>query len=133
MNVNVKAGWADKLKVGSTVLVQDGALPEDRPSDGYRTGTVERVSATEVVVNGTKYRRGKGRSPMIQYPNEGLEIEALNDPVCGRIWPLTAPVKREYVRLACGDLAAAVERAAAVSAWPIFDDVLFLLRDGNAR
>lgn len=28
MNVNVKAGWADKLKVGSTVLVQDGALPE---------------------------------------------------------------------------------------------------------
>lgn len=131
MKVTVKAGWADKLKVGSIVLVQDRVVPEDRPSSGYRLGTVERVSATEVVVDGVKYRRGIGRSPLIQYPNEGLEVKALNDPQPGRIWPTTAPVRNEFNRLAIADITADVERASSMFASPTLLNVLAMLGGGD--
>lgn len=116
MDVTVKLGWADKLKAGSAVLVQNRVVPDDWPSTGYRFATVDRVSATEVIVDGVKYRRGVGRSPMIQYPNEGLQIEWLNDAQCGRIWPVNAAVKRAYVNLLLGDFKAIGARIADVAA-----------------
>mgnify|MGYP000970548723 CR=1 FL=1 len=128
MDVTVTPGWADKLKAGSRVIVEDHEVPADRPCDGYRIAIVERVSSTEVVVNGNKYRRGKGRSDLISYPNEGLEIERLNDPTWGRIWPVTAPVRKAYAKILADDARDALDKATAAGLVDGIIDAAALLR-----
>lgn len=108
----VTPGWADKLKPGAAVIVQAAELPA-RQSLGYRFATVERVTDTEVVVDGARYRRGPGRSELVQYLNEGLDIDRLNDPACGRIWPANAACRRWLERLTNHDYADATVSQAA--------------------
>lgn len=111
---DITPGWADKLKPGATVIVQAAELPDRRPSLGYRFATVERVTDTEVVVDGARYRRGRGRSELVQYLNEGLDIDRLNERACGRIWPANAAFRRWLDRLVNHDYAdAAVSQVAA--------------------
>lgn len=95
--LKITPGWADKLTAGRLVIVQDAELPA-RPSLGYRYASVERVTDTEVVVAGVKYRRGPGRSELVRYLNEGIDISAINDVAAGRIWPVTAATRRWLAR-----------------------------------
>lgn len=58
--------WLNKLKVGDTVIVSAGW-------QGDRLGKVERVTATQIVVGGSRYRKVNGNIVGAQgYSREGL-------------------------------------------------------------
>lgn len=96
MNMQSKKGWADRLKAGSEVIVQ--------PAEGNpRVATVDRVTATVVVVEGRRYRRGKGRSALMSYANEGYDVETILQDDCGRIFPANAANRTTLQRLAISD------------------------------
>lgn len=100
--VKIAEGWADKLKVGSEVIVEDRELPERR-SDGYRIATVQRVSPTSVVVDGVSYRRGPGRSLLVRYRSEGLEVARLTSTTYGAIHPSNKTTRAWLAALTAAD------------------------------
>lgn len=105
--VNIPAGWADKLNPGDPVIVQSRYRSSRSSSKDFTDGTVDKVTPTQVTVDGIAYRRGKGRSRYVDYRNEGYEIGALNGRYCGRIYPVTAATSRWLADLRREDDAAA--------------------------
>lgn len=96
-SLTIKPGWADKLKEGSTVFVHTPGSHNTggkTPTSDYEVAKVERVTATEVHVNGNRYRRGKGRSARVAYQNEGFDIDRLLHPRCPKIYPYNAATRR---------------------------------------
>lgn len=84
------SGWADRLNVGDTVIVERAFGSR---LDAFSTAKVEAVTATSVTVNGVAYRRGKGRSQYVEYQNEGSEIARLSSSHCGKIHPHNTATK----------------------------------------
>lgn len=88
-NVSIPQGWADALEPGDTVIVRSYGSGVG----AYIERAVESVTATEVRVAGRSFRRGKGRSKLIEYQNEGAEIPRINTGGGQRIYPLTPETK----------------------------------------
>lgn len=103
--ITIKPGWADNLKEGSPVIVRSGTVSSKRPSTGYKIAKVDRVTATEIHVDGRRYRYGKG-SKYVEYQNEGLDIDMLSDPSCGAIFPAIAATRRWLKAARAADAAA---------------------------
>lgn len=96
MQYHPKAGWADALQPGDTVIVDNGY--GHTADTRYRTAKVESVTKTEVRVEGRAYRRGRGRSQWVTYQNEGREIATLNSSYGKTIFPNIREVKNEVRR-----------------------------------
>lgn len=93
--VKIKEGWADNLKEGSKVFLRRAGSGMNRvESSQWSEVTVDRVTPTEVLIDGKRFRRGKGRSKFVEYQNEGKEIERLSSSYYDEIFPITAATRR---------------------------------------